>query len=223
MSLMRSVALALATAAALAGCGNDDTAAPGLAAGRDVALGLWKKRTAPDAPPTPLSRAQLAGFNTPMIMAQMKGGEVLLYLVPIGQNGNVETWSTSDDRTFSFRDGVLIATRGLGPDMMQASAPSRMQLQNAGGSHRRSYYYLDGNDKTQRIDYDCTVTDLGIAKIDVVAMQHTTRHMQENCNGNGVQISNEYWFETGGKLRKSKELIDTDVGYAEISRIVDKP
>lgn len=220
--LSRCAALCLASALVLSACGNDDTASPGMAAGKQVITGMWKKRTGSGVAPEEISRAQLVAFNSPMILASIEGG-VRLYLVPIAQNGNVETWSTTDDRTLSFRDGVLVATRGLGPDIMQASVPSRAQLQIDGGKHSRSYYYLDGNDKSQRVDFDCSVQDLGMDQIVVVAMQHTARHMKESCTGNGGIFANEYWFESGGKVRKSKELIGTGVGYGEISRIVDKP
>lgn len=209
-------------ALALAGCGNDKSAAPGLRAVKGVAGDLLKRNKGGGAP-TPLSRAQLAGFNTPMLMAEVKTADVLLYLVPFGQNGGVETWATSDDRTLSFRDGVLVATRGLGPDIMQAEVPSRAQLALGRGSHGRAYYYLDGNDKIRRQSWSCTLSDRGMEAISVVGMQHTTRHVVETCTGEGGEITNEYWFEGGGYVRKSKELIMPEWGYAEVSRVVDRP
>ncbi len=219
---LRAAALLAVAGMTLAACGNDKGAAPGLRAVKGVAGDLLK-RGKDKAPPTPLTRAQLAGFNTPMLMAEVKTADVLLYLVPFGQNGGVETWATSDDRTLSFRDGVLVATRGLGPDIMQAEVPSRAQLAAGRGSHGRAYYYLDGNDKIRRQSWSCTLSDRGAETIVVVGMQHMTRHVVESCTGEGGEITNEYWFEGGGYVRKSKELIMSEWGYAEVSRVVDKP
>lgn len=220
---LRAAAVLAVASLALAGCGNDKGAAPGLRAVKGVASDLLKRGKDDKAPPTPLTRAQLAGFNTPMLMAEVKTANVLLYLVPYGQNGGVETWATSDDRTLSFRDGVLVATRGLGPDIMQAEVPSRAQLAAGTGGHGRAYYYLDGNDKIRRQSWSCTLSDRGVETIAVVGMQHTTRHVVETCTGEGGEMTNEYWFEGGGYVRKSKELIMPEWGYAEVSRVVDKP
>lgn len=218
---LRVAAVLVLAAMALAGCGNDKGAAPGLRAVKGVAVDLFK-RGKDGAPPTALTRAQLAGFNTPMLMAEVKTANVLLYLVPFGQNGAVETWTTSDDRTLSFRDGVLVATRGLGPDIMQADVPSRAHLASGAGRHGRAYYYLDGNDKIRRQSWSCILSDRGGEAITVVGVQHMTRHVVETCTGDGGEITNEYWFESGGFVRKSKELIMPEWGYADVSRVVDK-
>ncbi|HRK42096.1 MAG TPA: YjbF family lipoprotein [Gemmobacter sp.] len=219
---LRAAALLAVAGLALAACGNDKGAAPGLRAVKGVAGDLLK-RGKDKAPPTPLTREQLAGFNTPMLMAEVKTANVLLYLVPFGQNGGVETWATSDDRTLSFRDGVLVATRGLGPDIMQSEVPSRAQLAAGRGSHGRAYYYLDGDDKIRRQSWSCTLSDRGSEAITVVGLQYPTRHVVESCTGEGGTITNEYWFESGGYIRKSRELIMPEWGYAEVSRVVDKP
>ena len=80
---LRAAALLAVAGLALAACGNDKGAAPGLRAVKGVAGDLLK-RGKDKAPPTPLTRAQLAGFNTPMLMAEVKTANVLLYLVRLG-------------------------------------------------------------------------------------------------------------------------------------------
>lgn len=218
---MRAVA-ALAALALLAGCGNDkNQSAPLTSSLAGFSKALIAKRQAAGAA-QPITRQDLAALNTPVIMGELRAANSTIYLVPISRNGAVETWATSDDLTVSFRDGVMTATRGFGPDIMQAVVPSRAQLAAGQGSHARSYFYLDGADQMQRFDYQCSMSNLSAETITVVGRQHSTRHVAETCTSKAVQFTNEYWLDGGNFIRKSKELIVPEWGYLNLSRVIDK-
>ncbi|WP_147373502.1 YjbF family lipoprotein [Gemmobacter lutimaris] len=220
MKLLKPVlALGLALTV-LAGCSSDsESGSPLVSAAKNLSVAMLKQRSTAAAPP--VTRADLAKLNVPIIKGELKTGAWTIYLVPITRSGSVETWSTSDDLTVTFRDGVMMQTRGFGPDLMQASVPTRAQLASGGGSHRRSYFYLDGADKMHRFDYNCSVSTIGAETITVVGRQHSTRHIAETCRGAEHEFTNEYWFEGGNFIRKSKELLVPGWGYMELARVID--
>ncbi|MDR0809835.1 MAG: YjbF family lipoprotein [Gemmobacter sp.] len=214
--------LALAAIALLTGCGNDKTRSTSLVGGvAAVSKALVAGRQAAGTA-QPITRQDLAALNSPVIKGELQAANSTIYLVPISRNGAVETWATSDDLTVSFRDGVMTATRGFGPDIMQAVVPTRAQLASGQGSHGRSYFYLDGADQMRRFDYRCSMSNLGSETITVVGQQHSTRHVEETCEGKAVRFTNEYWFEGDNFIRKSKELTIPEWGYLELARVIDK-
>lgn len=143
------------------------------------------------------------------------------FFVPYGQNGAIETWASPEGQTISFRGGVMVATRGFGGDIMQSAGPSIGQIASGSGKHTRIYDYLDGADQNLRREFACTLRNAGMETITVVDRQHTTRHIVEDCTGNGGQFTNEYWFEGGTFLRKSKQLINIEWGHLDLQRVVD--
>ncbi|WP_151718883.1 YjbF family lipoprotein [Gemmobacter serpentinus] len=206
---------------ALAACGNQTEISPVLGAITQAAKGATTKAKGPAAPPAEVTRADLAQLKVPVIKGELKSGNATFYLVPISVKGNVQTWSTSDKLTVTFRDSVMSETRGFGPDIMQSSGPTLAQLRSGNSTHRRSYVYLDGGDQLIRISYDCTARSAGPATVTVVGLQHSTTHVVETCTANGASFTNEYWFENGGKLRKSKELLVSEWGHLELARVID--
>lgn len=211
----------LALMVALAACGSDKTgpstfkAIKGLVA---ASAGLGKGAAAP-APA--LTRADLQKVGAAVTVVELQG--LTMYMVPAGTNRGVTTWTSAEDRTVSLRDGVMVATRGFGPDIMQTAAPTAAQLASGRGTLQRSYYYLDGADQTQRFDYTCTLAFAGIETITVFDRQHTTRHVTETCRNPAVEFTNNYWFENGNFIRKSKQLLVPEWGYATVSRVIDNP
>ena len=221
MTRIATLAAACLAAFGLSACGNQQNeTSPLLIAGQTLYSSVMGDDKS--EPAAPVTRADLAKLNVPVIRGEITVVGMKIYLVPIAANGDAATWSTSDDLTVTFRNGVMVQTRGVGPDLMQASAPSLSQLQNGAGNHQRSYTYLDGGDQLVRYTYDCSVRFAGAETITVVGQQHSTRHVIEDCTGKWAKFSNEYWFENGGKLRKSKELLVPEWGYMVLERVIDR-
>ncbi|MEH7828678.1 YjbF family lipoprotein [Gemmobacter denitrificans] len=191
----------------------------GLRSAQAFGKALWPGKAAGVAPAP--SRADLEAFKAPIILVEQAGTDARLYLVPVSNAGGVEVWSTSDQRTMTFRNGVLAETRGMGADLMQSATPNLAQLRAGAGNHVRTYDILDGGDQMVRSRYDCALTVAGVETITVVGRQHATRHVIETCRAESHEFTNEYWFESSGKLRKSKELAGPRVGAVTVSRVID--
>lgn len=217
------LALALVAGLGLGGCGSDRDATAGARLIKQTATQLVASRKARrnPTPAQPITRAALDQFKSPMMQIDVAATGLTSFIVPYGQNGDVETWSSVDDQTISFRDGIMIATRGFGPDIMESIAPGANQIASGSGTYDRAYYYLDGADKTQRFDFRCTLANLGAETITVVDQQHSTRHVSESCHGKQGDFVNEYWFENGNFLRKSKQLLIPAWGSITFQRVID--
>jgi hypothetical protein len=67
-----------------------------------------------------LSRAAIDRSPQPLILAELPSQNVVATLIPRDTLDGVVTWRTGRGQTLSFRDGVLVATRSLGNDLMSA-------------------------------------------------------------------------------------------------------
>jgi len=210
----------LVLVAALAGCGSDNSQSGTFRIVKGLLAEITGLNKGGAAAPA-LSRADLQKVGTAVTVVELQG--LTMYMVPAGTNRGVTTWTSAEDRTISLRDGVMIASRGFGPDIMQAAAPTAAQLAAGRGTLQRSYFYLDGADQTRRFDYTCALSTVGSETITVFGRQHTTRHVTETCRSAAVEFTNDYWFEGGNFIRKSKQLFVPEWGYATISRVIDNP
>jgi Group 4 capsule polysaccharide lipoprotein gfcB, YjbF len=211
--------------ALVAGCGNDRSG-PGPVAGLvgSVAKATVSRIQAKDAGPAkaakPVTRADLEKSGKPILRLAVASRGLDGFLKVADAKGDVVTWTTSDRATFSFRNGVLIQTRGLGPDLMSADAPSVAELLRPGGAHQRRYFFLGDDDQGTRRTYDCTVKVIGRETIEVFERGHNVTHVQEDCARTYGSIKNEYWIE-GSTIRRSRQWASARAGYVETEKVID--
>lgn len=213
--------------ALLAGCGSD-RAEPSALATTVVTVAqsalssvqAMRRGQEQTAAPAPLTRADIEKYGVPILRTVIatRGADALLTITDT--KGDVVTWSTTDGTSFTFRQGVLIQTRGLGPDLMSAEAPSVAQLLRNGGTHRRQYFFLGADDATTRRTYDCTATVAGQETIEIFGRSHRVTKVSEVCSRPQGGITNEFWIE-GQTIRRSRQLLSGGVGFVEFERVVD--
>lgn len=222
---VKLVALALVIAL-FSGCGNEkQPASPlmqavGAVAKATLDRSAAKRNGGTAAAAKPATREDLEAFGTPILRAVVSARGVDTLLAPTDVKGDIVTWSTSDGTTFTLSGGVLIQTRGLGPDLMSAQAPTVTQLMTQGGTHQRIYFFLGPDDQGTRRSYDCTVAIDGKTTIEIMGRNHTVAHVVETCSRPQGSISNEYWIE-GSTVRKSRQLLSGGAGYVDFEKIVD--
>lgn len=212
---MGLMALALA-----AGCTND-AGNDKQAITKQVASQIFNPPPKPAPVPLP-TRAQLDASPGAYLLARIPvtGGDALL--VVAGQNGPVRTWTTAGGTTLALRDGVLVATRGLrGADLMSAAVPSVATLRTGSGSHRRSMFYLDGDDQPVRRDFVCELRNAGAETAELIERSYPVRHIVEACTGAAGAFENQYWIEASGSLRRSRQWIGPELGSVELDLLKD--
>ncbi|EAQ03081.1 hypothetical protein OB2597_13093 [Pseudooceanicola batsensis HTCC2597] len=194
--------LAAALVLALAACGND-TSQP------KAGAALYKQLTArfaqgdDQSPPTrdqlraaitPEFRAETG--NKPLLLASSQRVPVSSILTMFAQNGEVRTYMTPDQISFSLRRGILIASRGLGNDLMSADVSGVLARIRAGsGRAVRVHTYLDGEDQLVDHRFDCAYS------------RAETGEVLERCEGPTASFTNRYTLNRAGGIAVSVQWI----------------
>lgn len=178
-----------------------------------------------DEPGVPLSqsltREQIATSPTPLILASVPatGGQALM--APLLNNGQRQTWGSNDGITVTFVNSVVVATRGLGYDLMGADTDGVFQtIAAGGGSFVRIHDVLNGLGEVERLPYACELTIVGSETVEVLERAYATTKVSEVCRGGEIAFENGYWIEADGTVRKSQQWINDNVRYLVIERLL---
>lgn len=203
---------------ALSACGSATDTASNTEVLRAFAASATGRMKAPETV-APITRATLAQVVTPVMLVKIdKTGQEAL-IAEIQTNGGVSTWSSIDDITISFRNSVIVATRGFGADLMAAAVPAISRSSGGGTGHTRVHTLLNGEDNTVRTRYACTLQNAGSKIVNIVQIAYETTHIIESCAADGLRFQNEYWFSGDQKMRKSRQWISPEVGFLTIEDV----
>lgn len=165
------------------------------------------------------SPAPVAAALSPEVLASppmqvripSRGAGAVLFRVAVNQD--VETWLSADNISLSFRQGVLVASRGLGFDLMGADASGTLAALQGQGEpvYRRQMRFLTGDHRTTYLMAGCTLTAAGA---EVVAGRQTQR-LEEQCKAHQHQITNLFWVDGSGRILRSRQWIGPEIGYLE--------
>ena len=192
----------------LSGCGNDPAA-------RDIRAiaesRLGDRGTAPQTPGVAGGVTASEGDAPRLLVRNERQGSAAV-MVPIGQNGAFRTWATPDRQTVTLRDGILVATRGLGDDLMSSAGGRRQSA--AAAHHDRVYRWLDGNEAERGASVRCTLKEQASEPLVLAGGRVTpARRNEERCTLDGPPIVNLYWSGQGGDLLRSRQWVSDGVGY----------
>lgn len=197
----------------------------------DVLLAAAKNRIAAVAPTSqggatpavPVTRAAaLAQTPGPVMFVTLPRLNARASVVPQGENANVQTWFSSDGISLALRDGVLVGTRGFGPDLMSVELGAVNQVLGRGKTpqepaYGKRYFYLNGEDQTVSLTVDCQLQEKARDVITARQTQYRARHFQESCQGAGgaIRFENQYWVK-GGEVLKSTQWIGPVLGMIQL-------
>jgi hypothetical protein len=221
-------ALVLASLTVLSGCGSDTSALDlrNQVRAFSAVLGPAASRVGPalDALDTSAAlalRTRLEAAGTPTLLVINRGQGFSDLMTPFGRNGDVETWSSPNQTTISLRGGLLVASRGFGPDLMSSAGPSLAQVAAGKGATKRSFYYLDGADARLAFDFDCTLAAAGPERIVILGKAFDTRKVTESCAHPLGSFINVYWFDNRLKMRQSVQVVTLGMPSLMLQRIID--
>ncbi|WP_386685019.1 YjbF family lipoprotein [Loktanella sp. R86503] len=179
--------------------------------------------TPKDAPPDPrdlLTAAQIRASSQPLLLSRIDGigGGTMIVA---GRRDGIVTWRTADFVNFSYRDGLLTATRGLGDDVMSADVSGTHAALTGGPvqDYPRFASYLGADDETRFRAFRCVMRNAGPEAVTSFGTVFPATLMQETCYSPGLQIDNRYWLAPGGGIRRSLQWVSPDVGYLETEQL----
>ena len=133
-------------------------------------------------------------------------------LLPAATNAGVSTWRTADGVTVSLTDGIVVATRGLGHDLMTADVRgtgAAMQGTTA-QDYARRMRYLNSDAKDVFLSFTCSMRQGSSGG-------NGQRLLQETCHSDTASFTNNYWFDSTDRVQRSRQWISPEVGYLDSS------
>jgi hypothetical protein len=158
------------------------------------------------------------------------GMEVLFVELESGKNGtsikypgaNIgEVWLGVDGTTLTFENGHLIATRGLGEDMMSSEGtfPS-FHLISGSTEYVKTQSWLSEDNQITSTNYSCTASvENAREKITIFDKTFLVQRAIETCIDGDSKIGNEYFFERNGIVRRSRQFHSPALGYIFVERL----
>ncbi len=215
--------------AALAACSGGKDADPTqlqlLNAARESAGRLVAGGQAAAARPA-LTRALLEQVDNAVLEVAVERRDISAFLFRVLERGDsdpgrIETWTTEDQKvTITTRNGMLIATRGLGGDLLSSAVQTEADRPGpaGGGAHVQMIRDLDNRERA--VALSCELVDLGPETLDIVEWRLATRHLQQRCQGAGGRIENDYWVDPrAGVVWKSRQWAGPHLGYLRLRRL----
>jgi hypothetical protein len=219
------LAFSAALLLALPGCGTDtgEVAATRVLPAFLQASVAAVRRQDPPPPGTFVAPPGLTPALAATLPASVRFGTIerlglTAVIQPVESARGVVTYSTADDRTLAFRDEMVIATRGIGNDLVAADAPSLAAVRAGAGEHGRSFWHLDGLLRPAPLRFACTLSVAGAETLSYLGRSYATRRVDETCTGPSGRFVNQFWFQ-GGTLRQSRQWLGEGLGVLAIRRL----
>jgi hypothetical protein len=163
---------------------------------------------------TSLSAAVLTG---PVMQVEIASRGANAPLSRVAVNGDVETWLAVDNISVSLRQGVLVASRGLGFDLMGADAQGTLDALAGydGGVYRRQMRYLTGEQHSTYLMAGCSMVAIGSETVEGQRL----RRFEESCKARQNEFTNIFWLDGNGTVIRSRQWLSPEIGYLAISLI----
>lgn len=215
MNMIRP-SLAAIMFAALASCGPlADQTMPGA----NFLRGIIPTGQVASAAGPGLTRATIEQNEREQILVALPSTGVAVPIALFEENRGKATYVTTDLVSVTVEDGLLIATRSLGSDLMAADIDDIRLVLRSGGSALRVHDYLNGLNQIERYSYQCDVTIIGPETIEIFERSYRTTQVQEDCVSPDTSFTNIYWIGAGGTIWQSRQWVSPVIGYAEILKL----
>lgn len=138
---------------------------------------------------------QLTQANTPLLRFGVLSRNSSAFLRLDVTRAGVKNWLSPEGISISTRDGLLIATRGLGGDLLASDVGETQAMIAAGniGITTRFHTFISGADEAVTRTYVCELALHGTQTITISTQQIATRVLIENCQSLDQEFSNLYW------------------------------
>ena len=204
-------------AALLAACGPLNRGGLGDTAA-NIARAVANGGAAPAAQPSP--EMQAARPEDVRVITLRNQGRILP-TIQTGANGPITTWGADEGISFSFDRGVLVASRGLGFDLMGTDlAGFHTSLAAGGGTLSRTVATMGSLDQIILRDVTCTLAAAGPENLPTLTggTQILSR-FDESCAGERLAFDNIYWTDPTGTIVRSRQAVTPSIGFIQVEEL----
>lgn len=164
----------------------------------------------------------IPGTDAPTLSLFFPSLQAQTIATPVAQNDGVVTWLSVEDRAVSFRNGVVVSTRGLGDDLMGADVGASLAALGGGAGEwaPRVHGYMSPEYQSVFMTFQCQRTASKRETVAVGTSSISANRTDELCVNDEREIQNIYWQTGNGVMVKSRQWISPRVGYMETERII---
>ena len=170
----------------------------------------------------PLAGWALAGISeqsSGQILLNIFEQRVAVAMVQVGNNGSRVTWVSANGVSLTLDDGVVIATRGLGGDLMGVDTPIKGNGLQTPSNHPRTHDFLNGLGQIVRREFRCVTSFWKDETLEISEQTFEAKAYREVCEGEEYDFTNTYWMTTDGSIRQSSQWISPEVGQIGYQRL----
>lgn len=189
--------------------------------------GLLEKIRGPEIEPSVLPARTpqwIAALQSPTLEVTLERSGQVALLSPFSDRldssvGAVRIWRAEDESQIVLRDGVLIATRGLGHDIGSTSSKTMIAALSAREPLQGLYqlYLVTGDNGTEVLNLMCRTDEVGPEIVDIGALGYETRHVRANCASGFGDITFDFWVSQQGQtVWQSRQWAGPELGYMRL-------
>ena len=167
-----------------------------------------------------VTRKKIDNARIPVLYIELENGQNGTLTRYPGQ-GFGDIWLGADGAIITLNKGILKATRGMRNDLMGAnsSIPNWSQIRKP-ASYKKELYYLDGNNQIYSKKFTCNIeTDGSHSSITIFDVDFVVKKYDEKCSGDGSRITNFYFVDSDGIVRRSFQYHGATLGSMLIERL----
>lgn len=171
-----------------------------------------------EAAPASVGPAQiqqvLAATNEPVMILETEAGTRFM-MIGIERNGPYRTFGNAARESVTFRDGLVVQTRGLGGDLMSSDETALLaQLRSrTAGTAPYVMRFLTPEDVTREIAFTCLVTTDGQqAGVSLGAYSTTGLVMTADCNTDELRVSSTFIVAPDGYIASAQQWMGETQG-----------
>ncbi len=225
--IARLTLIAALSVLTLGACGSDRQATEGanvfkaLASAAKSGIAGRKGAAAEPVDTEAMAASARKTVKSSILIAQFERNRYTTVLGQIGENGNLRTYATPDQKAMLVKGGVVVGTRGFGDDLMSSRADDAIRLirSRSAGSVKRTYRYLDGEGIERPLPMTCTIAPGGPQALAFGGQRFATVQVAETCVNGALSITNGYWVTGDGTIVMSHQWIGQAMGFADIQLI----
>lgn len=166
-----------------------------------------------------LDAEQVARLDVPVVFLTSPQADLATTLIPIALSGPVRTWQSRDDIQVVDRAGILVATRGLGHDLMAADiAGLQAALSGGPAQYARTWVHVDGQLNRVHRSAHCRLTVQGRQTHHAPLQAVAVTVLAEVC-GAGNPVTNTYHIADDGLMWWSRQWVSDQIGMVVSERI----
>lgn len=170
---------------------------------------------------TLLTRKQIDAAKIPVLFVELASGQNGT-LTPYPGKGIGQTWLGADGATITMNGGVLMASRGLGDDLMGSSSlmPPWSKIKNKKQIYSREINHITGNNKILKRSLSCDIQKIGKKEVlKIWDVNFKVSVFEEYCRNSGLKFKNTYYIDTKGIMRRSLQYHSNSIGYILTERL----